>query len=228
MTTLDGREVYTRRDLMDRYGMALSPLEEWYRNRRRTGHPEAAGTTGHGRELVWDAAEWDRWYRERQDTDGLITRAGLEERHGLARSTLERLWALREDNGHPTPVKTLDRVMYWDSDRWEAWYAEHKRRTQRREIHADRSGNPDDLLTLAEAARVLGVTPVSIAHHPERMPRGWPRPVEEEQLPSGRLRRRYRRADIWTYADTRTAAGPHRKHPNRKHRPRDTTDPAPE
>ncbi|GGL15498.1 hypothetical protein GCM10010094_90480 [Streptomyces flaveus] len=215
VTTLDGREVYTRRDLMTKYGMALSPLEEWYRNRRWTGHPEAAGKAG--RELVWDAAEWDHWYQERQNTTNLVTRADLQERHGLARSTLERLWALREENEHPAPVKTLDRVMYWDHDQWEAWYADYKKRTQRREIHVDRSGNPDDLLTLAEAARVLGVTPVSIAHHPKRMPRGWPQPVEEEQLPSGRLRRWYRRADIWTYADTRTIAGPHRaKHPSRK------------
>ncbi|MFI1621881.1 helix-turn-helix transcriptional regulator [Streptomyces lydicus] len=226
MTTLDGREVYTRRDLMTKYGMALSPLEEWYRNRRWTGHPEAAGKAG--RELVWDAAEWDHWYQERQKTTNLVTRADLEERHGLARSTLERLWALREENEHPAPVKTLNRVMYWDLDQWEAWYADYKKRTQRREIHADRSGNPDDLLTLAEAARVLGVTPVSLAHHPKRMPRGWPHPAEEEQLPSGRLRRLYRRADIWTYADTRTTAGPHRKRPSREPRSADATDPTPD
>lgn len=218
VTALDGREVYTRRDLMTKYGMALSPLEEWYRNRRWTRHPEAAGTAG--RELVWDAAEWDHWYQERQNTAGLVTRVALEERHGLARSTLDRLWALREENGHPVPVKTLDRVLYWDQGQWEAWYADYKKRTQRREIHVDRSGNPDDLLTLAQAARVLGVAPVSITHYPKRMPRGWPQPVQEEPLPSGRLRRWYRRADIWTYADTRTAAGPHRvKHPSRKPRP---------
>ncbi|MFF3617571.1 hypothetical protein [Streptomyces sp. NPDC002580] len=217
MTTLDGREVRTRRDLMARYGMALSVLEGWYRLRRWTGHPEAIGTLG--RELAWDAAEWDQWYQRRQNTDNLTTRAAIEDRHGLARSTLERLWALREDNGHPDPVKTLNRVMYWDLGEWEAWYAGHKRRTQRREIHPDRAGDPEDLLTLAQAAHVLGVTPASLAHHPTRMPRGWPRPVRQDQLPSGRLRRWYRRADIWTYADTRTAAGPHRvKHPSRKPR----------
>lgn len=226
MTALDGREVYTRRDLMSKHGLALSSLEEWYRNRRWTGHPEAVGTAG--RELAWDADEWDRWYRDRQNTTGLVTRADLEERHGLARSTLERLWALREENGHPAPIKTLDRVMYWDRDQWDAWFAEHKRRTQRRQLRVDRSGSPDDLLTLAEAARVLGVTPVSIAHNPTRIPRGWPQPAEEELLPSGRLRRRYRRADIWTYAETRTAAGPHRKHPSRKRRSADTTDPTPD
>lgn len=215
MTTLDGRAVYTRRDLMTRYGMALSPLEGWYRLRRWTGHPEAAGKTG--RELVWDAAEWDHWYQARQDTAHLVSRAGLEDRYGLARSTLERLWALRDDNAHPEPAKTVDRVMYWDPDAWDTWYTDYKKRTQRRVIHPDRTGSPDDLLTLAEAARVLGVTPVSLAHHPTRMPRGWPEPAEERQLPSGRPRRLYRRADIWTYADTRTAAGPHRvKHPSRK------------
>ncbi|WP_327687159.1 hypothetical protein [Streptomyces sp. NBC_00467] len=217
MTTLDGREVYTRNDLMTQYGMALSPLENWYRHRRWTGHPEPVGTVG--RELAWDAAEWDNWYQERQNTTGLVSRADLENRTGLARSTLDRMWALREDNGHPEPVKTLDRVMYWDPDQWDTWYADYKKRTQRRELHPDRTGNPDDLLTLAQAARLLGVKPASIAHYPTRMPRGWPQPAEEDELPRGRIRRRYRRADIWTYAETRTAAGPHRvKHPSRKPR----------
>ncbi|MFF4371507.1 hypothetical protein [Streptomyces sp. NPDC001594] len=208
MTTLDGREVYSRRDLMARWDVSLSSLEDWYRERRWNGHPEAVGKKGV--ELVWDAAEWDQWYENRNSTAHLVSRADLEQRHGLARSTLERLWALREENGHPEPVKTLDRVMYWDAGQWEAWYAEYKKRTQRREVYLDRSGDPDDLLTLAEVARVLGVTPVSIGHYPKRMPRGWPQPVEEEELPSGRLRRWYRRADIWSYVENRTAAGPHR------------------
>lgn len=219
MTKFEGREVCTRRDLMAKYGVSLSSLEEWYRNRRWTGHPEAAGTVG--RELVWDVAEWDSWHRERESTEDLVTRADLQERHGLGRSTLERLWALREGNGHPAPVKTLDRVMYWDSDQWEAWYVDYKKRTQRREIQVDRGGDSDELLTLADAARVLGVAPVSIVHHPTRMPRGWPDPVEVEELPSGRLRRWYRRADIWTYAETRTAAGAHREHRRRKPGPDD-------
>ncbi|MEV7618258.1 hypothetical protein [Streptomyces sp. NPDC089799] len=208
MTTLDGREVYSRRDLMARYGVSLSSLEDWYRERRWTGHPEAAGKKG--LELVWDANEWDQWFEARNSTAHLVSRADLEERYGVARSTLERLWALREENGHPEPVKSLDRVMYWDAFQWDTWYADYKKRAQRREVYLDRSGDPDDLLTLADVARVLGVTPVSIGHYPKRMPRGWPQPVEEEELPSGRLRRWYRRADIWSYAENRTAAGPHR------------------
>ncbi|MEU8528885.1 hypothetical protein AB0C77_25350 [Streptomyces sp. NPDC048629] len=217
MTQHEDRKVYTRRDLMAAYGMALSPLEDWYRNRRWTGHPEALGHAG--RELIWDAAEWDHWYQERNNTTHLISRTGLQERHGLARSTLERLWALRDDNGHPEPVKTLERVMYWNQDDWDAWYVEYKRNTQRRDLDIDRSGSPDDLLTLAQVARVLGVPPASIAHYPTRMPRSWPEPAKEEALPSGRPRRYYRRADIWNYADNRTAAGPHRtKHPSRKPR----------
>jgi hypothetical protein len=48
---------------------------------------------------------------------------------------------------------------------------------------------------------VLGKEPTSITMYPKRPPVGWPAPVEEETLPSGRTRRRYRRADIWAYAD---------------------------
>ncbi|MER7770593.1 hypothetical protein [Kitasatospora sp. NPDC096140] len=208
MTTLDGREVYTRRDLMDRYGMTLSPLEKWHRNRSLTGHPEAVGTVG--RELVWDREEWDRWYRERGDTRDLESRAELAARHGLARGTLDRMWSLREENGHPEPVKTIRKTTYWDAEEWDAWYADYRRRAQRRELDVDRSGNPDDLVTLSQAARILGVEPTSITHYPKKPPRNWPQPAQAEQLPSGFMRRRYRRADIWHYADNRTLAGPRR------------------
>ena len=136
------------------------------------------------------------------------TRAQLAAGHGLANGTVDQLWVRREENGHPEPVKTVDRTMYWDPDEWDAWYAGFKKRAQRTELHIDRSGSPDDLITLSEAARVLGVEPSSITRYPKRPPRGWPQPVLYERLPSGRMRRRYRRADIWGYADTRTMAGP--------------------
>ncbi|MFD8757396.1 hypothetical protein ACFV0O_41450 [Kitasatospora sp. NPDC059577] len=213
MTTLNGREVCTRRDLMDRYGMTLSPLEKWYRNRHANGHPEAVGTVG--RELVWDREEWDAWYQGRGDTGDLESRADLAARHALARGTLDRMWALRGENGHPEPVKTVEKSMYWDSAEWDAWYAEYRRKAQRAELHVDRSGDPEDLVTLAQAARILGVEPTSITHYPKNPPRNWPQPVQEEELPSGRMRRRYRRADIWRYADTRTIAGPRRRFPSR-------------
>jgi predicted DNA-binding transcriptional regulator AlpA len=208
VVTLDGRDVYTRQDLMTRYGISLSPLEKWYRRRRTTGHPEAVGRVG--RELVWDAEEWDRWYSARQDTTALESRSELAARHGLAKGTIDQLWARRGENGHPEPVKTVNQTMYWNPAEWDAWYAEHKRRSQRTQLRVDRSGNPDDLITLSEAARVLGVEPSSITSYPKRPPRGWPIPVEEEQLSSGRMRRRYRRSDIWAYADNRTMAGPYR------------------
>ncbi|MET7718481.1 hypothetical protein [Streptomyces sp. NPDC005407] len=193
---------------MTRRGITLSPLEEWYRDRHTSGHPEVVGKIG--RELVWDAEEWDRWYDQRQDPGSLESRTQLAARHGLAKGTIDRLWGLREENGHPEPAKTVDRTMYWDPTEWDDWYAGYKKRSQRTELQVDRSGDPDDLITLADAARVLGVEPTSITNYPKRPPRGWPHPVEEEQLPSGRLRRRYRRADIWKYADTRSMAGPYR------------------
>ncbi|MFJ9968991.1 hypothetical protein [Streptomyces avermitilis] len=208
MATLNGRSVYSRQDLMSRHGMTLTPLEKWYRNRQATGHPEAVGKIG--LELVWDAEEWDRWYGERQDKVGLESRAQLASRHGLAQGTIAQLWGRRQQNGHPKPVKTVNQTMYWNPAEWDAWYAGYKKLAQRTQLDVNRSGNPDDLITLSEAARVLGVEPTSITNYPTRPPRGWPQPVQEEQLPSGRLRRWYRRADIWHYADTRTMAGPYR------------------
>lgn len=215
MATLDGRSVYTRQDLMNRHGISLTPLETWYRNRHTSGHPESVGKIG--RELVWDAKEWDRWYNARQDTTALESRTQLAARHGLAKGTIDQLWGRREENGHPEPVRTVNQTIYWNPAEWDAWYAGYKKRAQRTQLDVDRSGNPNDLITLSEAARVLGVEPTSITNYPKRPPRRWPQPVEEEPLPSGRLRRWYRRADIWHYADTRSAAGPHRtRHPEQE------------
>ncbi|WP_018653408.1 hypothetical protein [Actinomadura flavalba] len=199
MTTLDGRHVYTRADLMSVYGIGLSTLEKWYRERARNGHPAAAGTSG-GR-LVWDAAEWDGWYATRRDArspgvpPGLAARRDLADRHGLSTHRLKELWADRARNGHPEPAHRHGKALYWDEAEWNTWYTA---------LHAPPAA-PDDLVTLAEAARILGLAPTSVTVYPSRPPRGWPEPARVEPLGGGRVRRLYRRRDIDAYAATRRA-----------------------
>lgn len=194
MTTLDGRLVRTRAELMDAYGLGLSTLEKWYRERAANGHPEPAGTLGG--KLVWDAGEWDRWYAARRSAPkvppGLADRDALAARHGLSRHRLKRLWADREANGHPDVAHQAGKALYWDVAEWDAWYAGLAER------RAD--GDPDDLVTLADAARILGLAQTSVTVYPKRPPAGWPEPAREEPLGGGRVRRLYRRRDILAYA----------------------------
>jgi predicted DNA-binding transcriptional regulator AlpA len=183
----------TRAQLMAAYGLGRSTLEKWYRERAGNGHPEAAGTVG--RELAWDAAEWDVWYASRQKTEhpGLLSRDQLAERYGLSRHALKKLWAERETNGHPQPARQVGKALYWDADAWAAWYAGLSEQSEEEE-------DPEDLVTLAEVGRILGLAQSSVTVYAKRPPAGWPQPVAEEQLGGGRVRRLYRRGDVTAYA----------------------------
>lgn len=196
MESVSGERVHTRAELMAKYGLGRSTLEKWYRERAANGHPEAAGTVG--RELVWDAAEWSAWYAGHVARDapapGLVTRDQLAERHGLSRHALKKLWAERENNGHPEPVRQVGKALYWDEDAWADWYSAHQ---------APGEADPDELITLAEVGRILGLAPSSVTVYVKRPPVGWPSAVAEEPLSGGRVRRLYRREDVLAYARSR-------------------------
>ncbi len=199
MSELAGRPVYTRADLIARHGVSLSSLETWYRERAETGHPEAAGKIG--RSLAWDAPDWDTWYADWTDTTGLATIDTLTELVARSRSTLARLWDERDGNSHPLPRKKIGNVQYWDVDEYVRWFRRYEQGADdTRRSRVDRSGRPDDQLTLAEFARVLGIPPNTATTYARRPPAGWPEPVIAEELPSGRFRRRYTRQQAWDYA----------------------------
>ncbi|MFG2002333.1 hypothetical protein ACGFNU_24590 [Spirillospora sp. NPDC048911] len=195
MTTLDGRRVHTRADLMEAYGLGRSTLEKWYRERASNGHPEPAGTIGS--QLAWDAEDWDRWYASRGDgvPPGLVTRDDLIAKHGFSRHTLKKLWTDRAGNGHPEPAHRAGKALYWNESEWLAWYESYAAQSP--------AEDPDDLVTLAEAARILGLAQSSATVYAKRPPAGWPQPAEEQPLAGGRVRRLYRRRDIETYGATK-------------------------
>ncbi|MFD0526121.1 hypothetical protein ACFQ1I_00855 [Kitasatospora arboriphila] len=200
MATLNGRPVLTRRELADRYGLGITHLEKLYRERELNGHPEAAGTIS--RALVWCAADWHQWYERHTDTAALESRADLQSRTGVGLSTLALLWKDRGSNQHPEPEKTIGNTMYWNPETWDSWY-EGYRANQQWRTDVDLSGNAEDLISLSEAARVLGMDPTSITKYPARPPKHWPTPAEETTTPKGFVKRKYRRGDIWTYAERR-------------------------
>ncbi|WP_026403051.1 hypothetical protein [Actinomadura rifamycini] len=196
MSFLHGRRVRTRNEIMEAHGLGRSTLEKWYRERASNGHPEPAGKVG--AQLAWDADAWDRWYAAREAPavpSGLATRDDLAARHGLSRHRLKQLWADRAANGHPEPARRAGKALYWDEAEWAAWYAALAERPP--------AEDPDDLVTLAEAARILGLAPTSVTVYAKRPPAGWPEPARTEPLAGGRVRRLYRRRDVRSYAARR-------------------------
>jgi predicted DNA-binding transcriptional regulator AlpA len=191
---MDAGRLVTRAELMEEYGLGRSTLEKWYRERAANGHPAAVGTVG--RELAWNAGEWRAWYDSRgarpQDE---ATRDELAGRHGLSRHMMKKLWSERATNGHPEPVRRSGKALYWSAREWDAWYAA---------LQDDTAPQDDELITLAEAGRLLGLAPSSVTVYAGRPPAGWPEPVAEQPLGGGRVRRLYRRSDITAYAASRS------------------------
>ncbi|MEO3785420.1 hypothetical protein ABGB12_18980 [Actinocorallia sp. B10E7] len=184
----------TRADLMARYDLGRSTLEKWFRERASNGHPEPDGRCG--QQLTWDADEWSAWYASRETASpapsGLATRDQLAEAHGLSKHALKDLWAARASNGHPEPAHRHGKALYWDAEEWASWYQGFSRARDR--------APEKELVTLAEAGRLLGLAPSTVTVYASRPPKGWPEPVEEVPLGGGRTRRLYRRADILAYA----------------------------
>ncbi|MFC4910420.1 hypothetical protein [Actinomadura gamaensis] len=206
MSFLDGRRVYTRADLMAERGIGRSTLEKWFRERAANGHPEPVGTVGS--QKAWDADAWDAWYAARESEsipDGLLTRDELGAKHGLSRHRLKQLWSERAGNGHPAPARQVGKALYWDDAEWSAWFAEYEANTANAAHAAAHEQDPDDLVTLAEAARILGLAQSSATVYAKRPPAGWPTPAHEEQLGGGRVRRLYRRSDVLAYGESRSA-----------------------
>ena len=185
----------TRAELMAEYGLGRSTLEKWFRERAVTGHPEPDGHRG--RELTWNVSEWRLWYTSRAEGGPpkagrtLVSRDDLSRLSGLSKHALKELWADRAANGHPQPVERHGKAMYWDADAWTEW-------------HASLPAEPErELLTLAEAGRLLGLAPSSVTVYATCPPKGWPAPVEEIPLAGGRVRRLYRRSDVLAYAESK-------------------------
>lgn len=147
-----------------------------------------------------------------------VDRAAVAAMTGVSASTMASWAGRRTVTGFPPPaVVTGRRQWYWHDQIVTFWrsYHQHRAGTYTR---VDRRGHPDDLLSAPEAARVLGYR-----DHRSLSAVLRERPDVTERLPSGRLRRRWRRATVWAYADSRarrtsTGRPPGRTGPRRAHR----------
>jgi hypothetical protein len=149
-----------------------------------------------------------------------LDRAGIAALTGASLPTVEHWYRRRTTTGFPAKADTdtEGRDWWWRTD-IERFHAEHQAARAATFTHVERGGNPRDLLTAPQAAQVLGYKnhrslPDALLNHPDRA----------QELPSGRLRRRWYRATVWAYADGRplrhstgrpigTGTGPRMPHP---------------
>lgn len=199
------RHLTSRSELAARTGEREHTLYKWWRDRQRNGHPEGLEIDGQ-----WhvDEIEWRRWRAaygaDRREVDGrtLATVTELARLSGEPEATLNRWYAGRQVNGHPPGIRR-DGRRYVDLERWQAWHREHKKQLKGGLTPVDRTGDPDELLSSAQVAHVLGLAGSATVN--SYVGRGqFIEPDQVEETPAGRKRRFWRRRRIWEYAENRS------------------------
>lgn len=140
---------------------------------------------------------------QRIDVDGRphINRAEIADRTGISAKTQRNLYVERATNGHPE-AHLQGREAFFDEHRVIEWYtawAEHKQ-TNRRPPQDD-AGDADELLDVPAATRFLGYASQStIRGYLARNDGYFPEADDCEDLPSGRVRRRWKRSTLRAFA----------------------------
>jgi hypothetical protein len=128
-----------------------------------------------------------------------LDRAGIRAFTGASAATINRWHHHRVETGFPAAAESdRDGRQWWWRTDIRDFHARHLATRAGSFTRLDRTGNPDELLTAPQAAKILGYIdhrslPRLLLDHPDQV----------EPLPSGRLRRRWYRATVWAYADGR-------------------------
>ena len=147
----------------------------------------------------------------------VISRADMAAR-GVPRTTVDGWYRHRARTGHPEKAGRIGRTDYWYEDEWTAWHEGYLRGKVESLTQVDRSGDPDDLVDAAEAARMLRYASRDVIHANRRL--GYfPEPDAYGTTSKGRRAPLWKRSTVWTAADNRE--GPERR-PQARHpwRPR--------
>jgi hypothetical protein len=128
--------------------------------------------------------------------------AGIAQRADVTVPAVAAWIAGRPANGFPEPIDG-DWYAVGEVDQW---LPDDVRGRTEPLTRVDRSGDPDELVTKSEVARIVGYDNArSLDNSPlyatllERN-----RPEHNEPLPNGRMRRRWPRRIVWDIADART------------------------
>jgi hypothetical protein len=126
-----------------------------------------------------------------------LDRAGVCALTGASAATVDYWYLHRDRTGFPDRADTDGRYWWWRID-IETFQIAHRAHRATSFTPVNRTGDPGDLLTAPQAARVLGYK-----DHRSLPPTLLNCPDDVIELPSGRLRRRWYRRTVWTFADTR-------------------------
>jgi hypothetical protein len=135
----------------------------------------------------------------------VISRADMAAR-GVPRTTVDGWYRDRARTGHPGKAGRIGRTDYWYEDEWTAWYEAHRRSKIGSLTRVDRSGDPDDLVDAAEAARMLGYARRNVIHANRHL--GYfPEPDAYGTTSKGRRAPLWKRSTVWAAADRRQGVG---------------------
>lgn len=207
----EGRPVINRAEFQRQLGIARATAERWYQDRAENGHPEAV--LRDGRRLFFDEAELLAFGRAQQERrtnpaaritrDGrtLITRAELARITGLGEQHLASLYSQRAESGHPEAVLRDGQWLYFDELACREWHDRYRAAKVATLTEVDRGGDPDELVGIQEAARVLGYArKQSIDSYRARNIGYFPDPDATEP-------NRWARRTLWAFADRRSRPG---------------------
>lgn len=128
-----------------------------------------------------------------------VDRRGVATHTGAAPATVDYWYLHRSRTGFPDKAETdTTGRRWWWLDDITTFYTVHLAARAAAYTTIDRNGDPDQLLTAPQAARVLGYK-----DHRSLTPALREHPDHTEPLPSGALRRYWHRRTLWAYADGR-------------------------
>ena len=135
----------------------------------------------------------------------MISRADMAAR-GVPRTPVDAWYRDRLRTGHPEKAGRIGRTDYWFEDEWTAWLQAYQAGKIEALTQVDRSGDPDDLVDAAEAARILGYSGRAVIHANRRL--GYfPEPDARAPARRGRDTPLWKRSTVWTAADRRPGMG---------------------
>jgi hypothetical protein len=128
-----------------------------------------------------------------------LDRPGIAEHLGVSTATVERWHHHRASTGFPVPADTdpTGRDWWWQRD-IDTFHAAYRAVRAATFSPVRRDGDPDELLTAPQVARVLGY-----ADHRSLTPTLREHPDHTEALPAGGVRRFWYRRTVWAFADSR-------------------------
>jgi hypothetical protein len=125
----------------------------------------------------------------------LIDRAGITHLTGAALSTVDKWYRNRQHYRFPSRTDSIHGAWWYLGDVqqfWNHYQQAHKAALDR----VDRTGNPDELISAPHAARILGY------NTPADLPPALLNLADDiTPLPSGRLRRKWQRRTLWSWAE---------------------------